>query len=87
MIVGMFGPALAIAIIGLVQGAGVSQSYPNPDSYPNVSRATSSARGGQHFRRLLPGDSSGRLHVRHGGHSECGRALSGPTSSAASLWR
>ena len=39
MIVGMSGPALAIAIIGLVQGAGVSQSYPNPDgSYPNVSR-------------------------------------------------
>ena len=39
MIIGMAGPALAIAIIGLVQGAGVSQSYPNPDgSYPNVSR-------------------------------------------------
>jgi SulP family sulfate permease len=31
--------ALAIAIIGLVQGAGVSQSYPNPDGgYPDVSR-------------------------------------------------
>ena len=31
--------ALAIAIIGLVQGAGVSQSYPNPNGkYPNVSR-------------------------------------------------
>ncbi len=32
-------PALAIAIIGLVQGAGVGQSYPNPDGkYPDVSK-------------------------------------------------
>jgi SulP family sulfate permease len=32
-------PAAAIAIIGLVQGAGVGQSYPNPDgTYPDVSR-------------------------------------------------
>ncbi len=32
-------PALSIAIIGLIQGAGVSQGYPNPDGkYPNVSR-------------------------------------------------
>lgn len=32
-------PALAISIIGLVQGAGVGQSYPNPDGkYPDVSR-------------------------------------------------
>ena len=31
--------AMAIAIVGLVQGAGVSQSYPNPNGkYPNVSR-------------------------------------------------
>ncbi|MGW8250109.1 MAG: SulP family inorganic anion transporter [Anaerolineales bacterium] len=32
-------PAIAIGIIGLVQGAGVSQSFPNPDGkYSNVSR-------------------------------------------------
>lgn len=32
-------PALSVAIIGLIQGAGVSQAYPNPDGkYPNVSR-------------------------------------------------
>jgi len=32
-------PAIAIGIIGLVQGAGVGQSYPNPDGkYPDVSR-------------------------------------------------
>jgi sulfate permease, SulP family len=31
-------PALSVAIIGLVQGAGVGQAYPNPDgTYPNVS--------------------------------------------------
>lgn len=35
----LLGPAVAIAIIGLVQGAGVGQSYPNPDGkYPNTSR-------------------------------------------------
>lgn len=32
-------PALSVAVIGLVQGAGVSQGTPNPDGrYPNVSR-------------------------------------------------
>ncbi len=36
--VGLLAPAFAIAVIGLVQGAGVSQSYPNPDgNYPNNS--------------------------------------------------
>ncbi|MCA9872039.1 MAG: SulP family inorganic anion transporter [Anaerolineales bacterium] len=39
LIPNLFTSAVAIAIIGLVQGAGVSQSYPNPDGkYPNVSR-------------------------------------------------
>lgn len=32
-------PAIAIAVIGLVQGAGVGQSYPNPDGrFPDASR-------------------------------------------------
>ncbi len=32
-------PALSLTLIGLVQGAGVSHSHPNPDgTYPNVSR-------------------------------------------------
>jgi SulP family sulfate permease len=32
-------PALAIALIGLIQGAGVGQSYPNPDgNFPDTSR-------------------------------------------------
>ncbi len=35
----MLVPALSVAIIGLVQGAGVSQAYPNPDGrFPDVSR-------------------------------------------------
>ena len=35
----LLAPALAIGIIGLVQGAGVGQSYPNPDGhYPAPSR-------------------------------------------------
>ena len=35
----MLLPALSVAVIGLVQGAGVSQAYVNPDGkYPNVSR-------------------------------------------------
>jgi SulP family sulfate permease len=32
-------PAISLAIIGLVQGAGISKGYPNPDgSYPEISR-------------------------------------------------
>ena len=36
---GLALPAFAIAIIGLIQGAGVGQSYPNPDgTFPDTSR-------------------------------------------------
>lgn len=39
LIVTMLVPALAVAMIGLIQGAGVSQGTPNPNGkYPNVSR-------------------------------------------------
>ncbi|MCU0503829.1 MAG: SulP family inorganic anion transporter [Anaerolineae bacterium] len=39
LIPSMLLPAFAVAMIGLVQGAGVSQGTPNPDGkYPNVSR-------------------------------------------------
>jgi SulP family sulfate permease len=35
----LIAPAISIAIIGLVQGAGISKAYPNPDGeYPNVSK-------------------------------------------------
>ena len=36
---GLFVPALSIAIVGLVQGAGISQGYINPDGkYPDSSK-------------------------------------------------
>jgi SulP family sulfate permease len=39
MLLTMLLPALSVAIIGLVQGAGVSQAYTNPDGrFPDVSR-------------------------------------------------
>ena len=39
LILKMLLPAFSVALIGLIQGAGVSQGYPNPDGkYPNVSR-------------------------------------------------
>ena len=39
LIAKMLLPAFSLALIGLIQGAGVSQGYPNPDGkYPNVSR-------------------------------------------------
>ena len=39
LIFSMLLPAFSVAIIGLIQGAGVSQGTPNPDGkYPNVSR-------------------------------------------------
>jgi SulP family sulfate permease len=39
MLLHMLVPAMSVAIIGLVQGAGVSQAYTNPDGrYPDVSR-------------------------------------------------
>ena len=35
----MFIPALSLAFVGLVQGAGVSKNHPNPDGdFPDVSR-------------------------------------------------
>jgi len=39
MFFSLLAPALSLAIIGLIQGAGISQSYVNPDGrYPNPSR-------------------------------------------------
>jgi SulP family sulfate permease len=39
LVLSLWLPALSVAIIGLVQGAGVSQGTPNPDGhYPEVSR-------------------------------------------------
>ena len=39
MLLSLLAPALSLAIIGLIQGAGISQSYVNPDGrFPNPSR-------------------------------------------------
>ena len=39
MVPGLLIPAISLAIIGLVQGAGISKGYPNPDGrYPRISR-------------------------------------------------
>ena len=39
LVMSLLLPAFSVAVIGLVQGAGVSQGTPNPDGqYPNVSR-------------------------------------------------
>jgi sulfate permease, SulP family len=39
LLIKMIIPAVSLAIIGLIQGAGVSQSFPNPDGkFPDVSR-------------------------------------------------
>jgi SulP family sulfate permease len=39
LLLAMLLPAFSVAVIGLLQGAGVSQGYPNPDGkYPDVSR-------------------------------------------------
>jgi SulP family sulfate permease len=39
MVPGLFIPAISLAVIGLVQGAGISKGIPNPDGrYPNISR-------------------------------------------------
>ncbi len=39
LVLSLLLPALSVAIIGLLQGAGVSQSFPNPNGkYPDVSR-------------------------------------------------
>ena len=39
LMVKMIIPAISLAIVGLIQGAGVSQSFPNPDGkFPDVSR-------------------------------------------------
>jgi len=39
LMLGLIAPALSIAVVGLVQGAGVSQNYANPDgNYPDASK-------------------------------------------------
>ncbi len=71
-------PAVSIGIIGLVQGAAVSQSYPNPDGkYPDVSRDFS----GQGLANIVTGFFQGLP----GGGSMSGTAVS-VNAGARSRW-
>jgi SulP family sulfate permease len=71
-------PAIAIGIIGLVQGAGVGQSYPNPDGkYPDVSRDFS----GQGLANIA----TGLFQGIPGGGSMSGTAVS-VNAGAKSRW-
>jgi SulP family sulfate permease len=69
LMVALIGPAIAIGIIGLVQGAGVSQTFPNPDGkFSNVSRdflGQGAANVATSFIRGIPagGSSSGTALV------------------------
>ena len=62
LVFGLLIPAISIGIIGLVQGAGVSQSYPNPNGkYPDISRdflGTGLANIATGFFQGIPGGGS-----------------------------
>jgi SulP family sulfate permease len=80
----LMASAIAIAIIGLVQGAGVSQSYPNPDgTYPNTSRdfiGQGAANIGASFFQGIPagGSMSGTaLTVSAGARTRLGNVFAG----------
>jgi SulP family sulfate permease len=52
----IIGSALAVAIIGLIQGVGVSSSIPNPDGeYPDASRDFVGQGVGNIFAGLFQG--------------------------------
>lgn len=84
MIPGLIAPAISIAIIGLVQGAGISKSYPNPDgSQPDVSRdfsgqGTANIAAGFFQGMPLGGSvSSTALNVSAGARSRWANVFSG----------
>lgn len=73
MMLELLAPALSLAVIGLIQGAGVSQSHVNPDGkYPDASRdfvAQGAANVAVSFLRGMPvgGSSSATALVVNGG--------------------
>lgn len=84
--------AAAVAIVGLLQGAGVSQSYPNPDGrYPNASAdfvGQGIANTASALLRGLPvGGSFGQtaLLVNAGARSRWAMVISGLTAGLAIL--
>ena len=77
-------PAIAIGIIGLVQGAGVSQTFPNPDGkYSNISRdflgqGAANLAGGLFGGIPAGGSSSGTaLIISAGAHSRWANIFAG----------
>jgi SulP family sulfate permease len=80
----LLAPALSIAIIGLVQGAGVSKAYPNPNgNYPDTSRdffgqGVANAAAGLFQGMPLGGSvSSTALNVSAGAKSRWANVFSG----------
>ncbi len=92
LILGLLVPALAIAIIALVQAAGVSQSVPNPDGeYPNPSgdfRGQGIANVASGFAAGIPvgGSLSGTTLIRSvGGRSRWANIFTGLFGAAMVL--
>jgi SulP family sulfate permease len=84
LVAGLVGPAIALSIIALVQGAGISQSYPNPDGdYPDTSRdfvgQGAANVAGALFQGLPAGGSLGgtALLVKGGARSRWANVLTG----------
>ena len=67
LILSMLLPAFSVAMIGLIQGAGVSQGYPNPDGkYPERVAGLPRSGRGQHRHQLRRRSPGRRVDLRHG---------------------
>lgn len=92
LILGMLVPALSVAIVGLIQGAGISRAVPNPDgTYPDLNRdfigqgagnAASALFGGMPIGASL---SSTALNVQLGGRHRIANFIIGPIIAAVLL--
>ena len=77
-------PAFSVAVIGLVQGAGVSQGTPNPDGrYPNVSRDFLGQGAANIATSLVGGIPAGGSVSGTALIMSAGASRAGPTSSSA----
>jgi len=82
---GMLVPALSVAIVGLIQGAGISRAVPNPDgSYPDANRDFIGQGAGNAAAALFGGMpigaslSSTALNVQLGGRHRASNFIIGP---------
>lgn len=89
---GLIVPALSIAVIGLVQGAGVSKAYPNSDgNFPDVSRDFVGQGAANVVASLFQGMPVGgsvgstALNVRAGARSRWANVFSGLVVAGAIL--